>query len=105
MSQVQCPPWAQTPPIIAEISAHPGSGSGSSIYQTLSARKKTARFRDDRSARYQPLDALCAHASELAFIGTDSLISRTGTTLTSFQKLYFATKEVMILGSLASTRT
>jgi hypothetical protein len=27
MSQVQCPPWAQTPPMIAGISAHSGSGS------------------------------------------------------------------------------
>jgi hypothetical protein len=27
MMNVQCPPWAQTPPVITKISAHPGSGS------------------------------------------------------------------------------
>src|SRR5258708_6639999 len=57
----------------------------------------------------QPIDqlfeALRAQAMDAAFIGTDSATSTTGTTLTSFQKVYFEANATMTLGSLASTRT
>lgn len=43
----------------------------------------------------QTLDARLAHSSELALIGTDSPMSKTGTTFTSFQKLYFEAMDVM----------
>jgi hypothetical protein len=53
----------------------------------------------------QALDALRAQASDCAAIGTDSVTSTTGTTLMSFQKLYFETNVTITLGSVASART
>jgi hypothetical protein len=53
----------------------------------------------------QLFDALCAHPRDAAVSGTASLTSITGTTLTSFQKLYFETNETITLGSLVSTKT
>ena len=56
-------------------------------------------------AKDQLLDALRAQAIDVALSGTTSPTSMTGTTLTSFQKLYFETNETTTFGSLASTRT
>jgi hypothetical protein len=53
----------------------------------------------------QPFDALRAQASDDRAIGTDSLTSTTGTTLTSFQKVNLEMNEATILGSLASIST
>lgn len=53
----------------------------------------------------QLFDALRAQARDAAAIGTASPMSITGTTLTSFQKLYFETNATMTFGSRASTRT
>jgi hypothetical protein len=53
----------------------------------------------------QLFDALRAQARDAAAVGTDSPTSTTGTTLTSFQKLYFETNATMTFGSLASART
>jgi hypothetical protein len=53
----------------------------------------------------QFFDALCAQPRDVAVTGTASPTSITGTTLTSFQKLYFETNETITFGSLDSTRT
>src|SRR5260221_4351341 len=53
----------------------------------------------------QLFEALLAQARDAAAIGTTSPTSTTGTTLTSFQKLYFETNVTMTLWSLASAST